>query len=170
MCNYPDNIYIVCNLPPDVCRLDGEDQYDQLKRTENIKMTFGDHSVEFTGRDFVRDIGMAIRYANDQYFNQDVCKRIVTDIAKDNLAGKTTSICIVTDVRFDNEVEALKDLGIIWRYVKPTIVNITREGYVYDGHVTENGNLPYDIRITNPGNSTYEQIVVDNINRIMYSE
>ena len=84
----------------DVCHLDGENQYDQLKRTENIKMIFGDHSVEFTGRDFVRDIGMAIRYANDQYFNQDVCKRIVTDIAKDNLAGKTTSICIVTDVRF----------------------------------------------------------------------
>ena len=102
-----------------------------------------------TGRDFVRNIGMLMRNYDDQQFN-----RYVEDKIKDNPKVNW----VVTDVRFPNEVELIKRLGGV-------LIEINREGYTYDQHVTESGKLPHDYLVDNDEN--FEDNLVKLINQLI---
>lgn len=102
-----------------------------------------------TGRDFVRNIGMLMRNYDDQQFN-----RYVEDKIKDN----PNTNWVVTDVRFPNEVELIKRLGGV-------LIEINREGYTYDQHVTESGKLPHDYLVDNDEN--FEDNLVKLVKQLM---
>ena len=80
--------------------------------------------------------------------------RYVEDKIKDN----PNVNWVVTDVRFPNEVELIKRLGGV-------LIEINREGYTYDQHVTESGKLSHDYLVDNDEN--FEDNLVKLINQLM---
>lgn len=128
------------------------DQLELLKRCSLIDFINHNTSQNYgscIGRDFVRNIGMLMRNYDDQQFNRYVENKI-----KDN----PNTTWVVTDVRFPNEVELIKRLGGV-------LIEIHREGYAYDHHVTESGELPHDHLVVNDEN--FEDNLVKLINQLM---
>lgn len=112
-------------IKEEVCKifgLEGEEEYDQFKRTF-VQFNLGggfDRSVH--GREVVREIGMLMRRYDENQF-----VRYVEDTIENGSAG----IWCITDLRFDNELDSIKNnLGGV-------VVKIKRGGFDFDGHVTE---------------------------------
>lgn len=129
------------------------DQYDLFKRTSVSYQLPGWHNHSVSGRDLVREIGMLMRGYDDFQFNAYVIDHVNT---------KDADLWVVTDVRFDNEFELMRDLDV-------PIIQITRPGCDYDGHATERGfaDKTVDFTIANDGSlsdlNTKTGIIVNNI-------
>ena len=128
------------------------EQLELLKRCTQLDVTNHETTGCYgsgPGRVFVRNSGMLMRTYDDQQFNRYVENKI-----KDN----PNTTWVVTDVRFPNEVELIKRLGGV-------LIEIHREGYAYDHHVTESGELPHDHLVVNDEN--FEDNLVKLINQLM---
>lgn len=113
-----------------------KDMLDILKRSKTISISDDEYRYGIlSGRDFVRNIGMMMRGYDDQQFNRYV---------KNQIESHPNTNFVVTDVRFDNEVELVRSLGGV-------IVKIDRPGYTYDHHITESGTINGDYLINNDG-------------------
>jgi dephospho-CoA kinase len=108
-----DSIQHIFNLP-------SREAYEVFKRGE-----FGGIS----GRHLVREIGMLMRGIHEEVFVQDLRARVEAD---------STKHYIVTDLRFQNEYEALQDLKRGGH--KVLVVEIIREGL---GSSNQNSNLQH---------------------------
>jgi len=106
-----------------IFELQSELEYDAFKRsTVNYTLHSGQNTpATVAGRRLVREIGMLMRSYDVNQFTQYV---------EDKIAEAPRATWIITDLRFDNEVSSIKKLGGL-------IIKIKREGYGYDGHVTE---------------------------------
>ena len=100
------------------------DQLNTIKRIDSIGIidyaydkTYG----QLTGRDLVRKIGMLMRNYDDQQFNRYV---------QEAIRSNPQSNYVVTDVRFNNEIAAVKTIG-------GYIIRVDRDSCKYDNHVTE---------------------------------
>ncbi len=107
---------------------------DRLKRASSIAITENIHEANKTystlsGRDFVRNFGMMMREYDEEQFNRYV---------EDFINYHPDENIVITDVRFQNEVNLIYKLG-------GTVIELYRDGYTYDGHITENSELqiPY---------------------------
>lgn len=146
-------------IKDEVCRifnLKGEAEYDMFKRT-TLKYTLGDYSKhEVEGRQAVREIGMLMRKYDEQQFVRYV---------EDTIRANPRSLWIVTDLRFDNELQSIK------QNLDGIVIKIKRNGYGYDGHVTET-EFPDEhchsvIHNTNLTLEQYNQLVVAEMNKIL---
>lgn len=113
------------------------EQYDKFKRTRvNFQLDgYLSHSVD--ARHLVREIGMLMRgYDVNQFITY-----VLNECRHD-----PTKLWIVTDLRFDNEYEMI-------RHLNGRVIKIEREGFYYDGHVTEQGfdDSSVDYKILNQG-------------------
>lgn len=116
---------------------DSTEQYDDFKRT-NVSYQLPKHlSHSVSARHLVREIGMLMRSYDERQFIE-----YVLGIIK----NEPDTVWLVTDLRFDNEYNALLQHGA-------RFVNITRPGCVGDGHVTEQGlqHKAVDYNIDNSG-------------------
>lgn len=102
------------------------DQYDLFKRTNLTYQLPGHltHSVE--GRHVVREIGMLMRGYDEDQFVRYVTSQI------NSATHDKERISVVTDMRFENEYQAMRQLGA-------KVVKIVRPDHHYDGHATEQG-------------------------------
>ena len=99
--------------------------YDFFKR--NIFCLSNESFIrQLNGRDILRSIGMGIRKIDGGYcFIRDANQKIV-----DN--SSSTDLFIITDLRFENELEWIK----LNNY---PIVKILKDNCTSDGHISENG-------------------------------
>ena len=114
--------------------LNSIDEYDTFKRSHLVMQALG--SVSFDGRHVVREIGMLMRRYDVNQFVEYVDQQIASD---------PNAIWVITDLRFDNELIHLQNLGA-------KIVKIDRPlGGIIDTHITERGfdNTLCDIIIEN---------------------
>lgn len=104
--------------------------YDVFKRS---LVTSNNHCVD--GRQVVREIGMMMRKYDVNQF---------VEYVDDKIASDEDSIWVITDLRFDNELVHLQNIGA-------KIVKIDRPLGVIDTHITERGfdNSVCDIIIEN---------------------
>lgn len=102
--------------------LANEKQYDLFKRSDVTYQLPGHFIQRVHGRQVVREIGMLMRGYDEGQFTRYVEKQITSTPG---------AIWCITDLRFDNELKSIQNnLGGI-------IVKIKRNGFQYDGHVTE---------------------------------
>lgn len=97
------------------------EEYDILKRST---LQWNSNS-NASGRHVVREIGMLMRGYDEDQFTRYVEKEITN-------SNEAWNIWVVTDLRFNNEYDLMKRFSA-------KIVKVTRPGYNYDGHVTEQG-------------------------------
>lgn len=104
--------------------------YDVFKRS---LVTSNNHSVD--GRQVVREIGMLMRKYDVNQF---------VEYVDDTIASNPDAIWLITDLRFDNELIHLQNLGA-------KVVKIDRPLGVIDTHITERGfdNSVCDVVIEN---------------------
>lgn len=141
----------------EICRifnLQGEEEYDQFKRTE---LTFNllDETNVVHGRQVVREIGMMMRSYNVNQF---------VDYVEREIEASPESIWCITDLRFDNELKSVRALDAV-------VVKILRAGVGYDGHVTEMEfpNSVCDYVVHNDGDiGEYEYEVVSLVEHVMH--
>jgi hypothetical protein len=109
-------------------------QYDTFKRSLLVS-----NSTSIDGRHVVREIGMLMRRYDVNQFVEYV----------DEMIASEDAIWVITDLRFDNELIHLQNLGA-------KIVKIDRPLGIIDTHITERGfdNSVCDVVIEN--NSTLE--------------
>jgi len=129
-------------------------EYDDFKRTtvefclpKQVTRDMQQYRVE--GRHLVRGIGMLMRKYDEKQFTNYVIGEI---------RYQPNDVWVVTDLRFDNEYLAMKNLGA-------KIINIKRPNYEYDGHITERGfndNL-VDYQVLNDGDLAYLKTRVNSV-------
>ena len=90
------------------------DEHKNDKNTPNYKLNYRQVLQQF-GTDFVRD---------------KISETFWVDVVNNTIAKDTNKNYTIDDVRFNNEVAILKDLGAV-------IFRIDRPGYKSDGHVSE---------------------------------
>lgn len=138
----------------DLFKFETTKEYDDFKRTavyfslpKSITRDMQQYQVE--GRHLVREIGMLMRRYDDKQFINYVVKEI---------EYCPNDVWVVTDLRFDNEWLALKQLGA-------RVINIKRPNYEYDGHITERGfnESLVDYQLLNDGDLAYLKTRVDSI-------
>lgn len=115
-------------------------EYDTFKRSIMVMESLG--GVSFDGRHVVREIGMLMRRYDVNQFVDYVDQQINSD---------PDAIWVITDLRFDNELIHLQNLGAkIVKIERPVLQSI-------DTHITERGfdNSVCDIVIENK--STLEE-------------
>lgn len=100
-----------------------EEQYDKFKRTRVNYDLPGHMTHSVSGRHVVREVGMLMRSYDENQFVKYV---------DDQINANPGYIWVVTDLRFDNEYNYLRDKGAY-------IVKVTRSGTHADGHITERG-------------------------------
>lgn len=105
--------------------LDSKDteQYDKFKRDLVMYNLPGYFSHRVPARHIVREIGMLMRSYDDNQFCQYVAGHMLRE---------PNHLWIVTDLRFGNELNMLRNMGAV-------IVRVKRPGYKPDGHITEQG-------------------------------
>ena len=126
---YPNRFQRVAFADPiknTICQIFGltVDQLNIVKRINDIAIVdnnTNEHYGHLSGRNLVREIGMLMRNYDDQQFN-----RYVENIIKSN----RDQDFIITDVRFDNEIELIKRIGGV-------VIRVDRDCCLYDNHVTE---------------------------------
>lgn len=129
------------------------DEYDVFKRTDLRFVLDGHCRTSIAGRHLVREIGMLMRSYDEQQFVRYVQEQIKVH---------PTKLWVVTDLRFQNELESMRALGA-------KIIKVKRDGYDYDGHVTETGfdDSEVDIVINNDGDvETLKQTVAETLDTI----
>jgi hypothetical protein len=124
-----------------IFELTDTNEYDLFKRT-NVELFSTDEQLSsktIEGRRVLREIGMLMRMYDESQFTKYVKKRI---------EKFPDSHVVVTDMRFDNELEMLRDVGA-------TLINITGGMHKGDAdlHVTERGfsSDTFDHLIKNDG-------------------
>ena len=129
-------------------------EYDDLKRTTvNFslpKQTTRDMQLyEVEGRHLVREIGMLMRKYDEKQF---------TNYVVNEIRYQPNDVWVVTDMRFDNEWLAMKQLGA-------KTINIKRPNYHYDGHITERGfnESLVDYQLLNDGDLPYLKTRVESV-------
>lgn len=130
--------HIGCDLNKDLKQQFQTQTLDTIKRLQTVSLIdnkTGQRYGEFTGRDLIRDIGMLMRGYDDTQFNEYV---------KNKITSNPNVNWIITDVRFENEIELIRQLG-------GKIIEIDRPGYTYDGHITESGVVKGDYHVFNNG-------------------
>jgi len=102
--------------------LNNESEYDTFKRS-TLYFNLDDGTPrEISGRQIVREIGMTmLKYDQNQYIQY----------VEDRITKYPDPIWIITDVRFPSESLSVKSI------LNGTLVKIKRNGFEYDGHVTE---------------------------------
>lgn len=126
------------------------DQLNTIKRVDNIAIVDYNSNIAYghlTGRDFVRKIGMLMRDYDDQQFN-----RYVTNMVKTNASTNY----VVTDVRFENEIQTVRDLG-------GYIIRVDRDCCDYDNHITERKIMHPDFVVKNNSSLQSFKIELKNI-------
>lgn len=132
--------------------LETEEEYDLFKRT-NLSYRVG-RDIVHDGRHVVREIGMMMRDYDPEQF-----VRYVESMIK----ASPNSIWCITDLRFQNELESINELG-------GYVVKIKRSGVEYDGHVTETefDSDVCDYEITNNASlEVYEHKVIEVFDNIL---
>lgn len=143
-----------------IFNLHGDEQYDMFKRSH---ITAQHHNVDWPslvrdvtqidGRHVVREIGMLMKSYDPHQFTTRLIKAIDYD-----------AIWCVTDVRFEDEISAIKTFG-------GAIVKIKRAGIDYDGHITEtefaDDRCDHVINNTTNNIEQYQTDVVDVFNDIV---
>ena len=146
-------------IKDEVCRifnLKSEIEYDMFKRT-TLKFTMQDYTRrEVDGRQAVREIGMLMRKYDSQQFVRYV---------EDTINANPQALWIITDLRFDNELESIKN------NLEGIVIKIKRNGFGYDGHITE---TEFDdeqcnsiIHNNNLTLQQYNELVVAEMNKIL---
>lgn len=143
----------------EVCRifnLKSETEYDMFKRT-SLKFTLSDYSKhEVDGRQAVREIGMLMRKYDEQQFVHYV---------EDTIRANPQALWIVTDLRFDNELQSIK------QNLDGVVIKIKRDGCHYDGHITEtefaDDQCTSVLHNSNLTLEQYNQLVVAEMNKIL---
>lgn len=159
---YPNRFQRVAFADPiknTICQIFGltVDQLNTVKRVTDIAIVdtnTNDHYGHLSGRDLVREIGMLMRNYDDQQFN-----RYVENIIKSN----PNQDFIITDVRFDNEIELIKRIGGV-------VVRVDRDCCLYDNHVTEQQCQNPDYIIDNNHDLQYYKDQITNIIEHLRSE
>ena len=140
-----------------IFNLEDEDQYDLFKRNDVSFLLPGYTPKRVPGRQVVREIGMMMRNYDEHQFTRYV---------EEQITSAPAAIWCITDLRFDNELKSIQDnLGGI-------IIKIKRDGFQYDGHVTETelSNDVCDSIIMNDGTlKQYEEKVVATMYAILDS-
>lgn len=116
---------------------DSVEQYDDFKRT-NVSYQLPKHLTHnVTGRHIVREIGMLMRSYDENQF---------VEYVQNKVRNAPETVHIVTDLRFENELHAMMQIGA-------KIVNVTRPNVNGDGHVTEQGiqSNAVDFTVVNDG-------------------
>lgn len=103
-----------------IFQLANEEEYDSFKQNV-LQFNIHDDVRVIDARHVVREIGMMIRRLRPEIYNDTIRERI--KVCPD-------CIWIITDVRFPDEAQLIKELGGI-------LIQIYRLGYGYDGHITE---------------------------------
>ena len=108
-----------------IFELQDEEQYDLFKRTTLMWALQRGQNYPDTvpGRQVVREIGMMMRSYDEQQF-----VKYVEDAVQSN---PDVDVWCITDLRFSNELHSIKN------NLNGLVVKILREGYTFDGHVTE---------------------------------
>lgn len=105
--------------------LNSIDEYDRFKRTHINYQLQGYFSHAVPARHLVREIGMLMRHYDEEQFVRYVVNKI--NSTRDDM------LWVVTDLRFDNELKAMKELGAkIVKIVRPEVTTA-------DNHITERG-------------------------------
>lgn len=143
----------ICNI----FDLQTEYQYDQFKRSDVTYQLPGYITHVIPGRHVVREIGMLMRSYDESQFVKYVERRIKID---------DDAVWFITDCRFQNEVDSVKQMGGI-------IVKIKRDVASYDGHVTETEIADTDCDFVIENNGTIEEFsdrIATFLNLILESE
>jgi hypothetical protein len=126
-----------------------ESEYDEFKRTL-VYADLANRSISQDGRHIVREIGMMMRDYNPNQF---------VDYVESTIKASPNSIWCITDLRFSNELESINNT------LNGCVVKIKRNGFLFDGHVTETEIDDKDCNriIHNDSNilGEYEQNVID---------
>lgn len=145
----------------EVCRifdLADESQYDLFKRT-NVQYTLpGYLSHNVHGRQVVREIGMLMRRYDEGQFVRYV---------EDEISKAPQAIWCITDVRFDNELQSIKNR------LNGILIKIKRSGVNFDGHATETEfadelctSVLYNTDLTL---LQYNDLVINHMNSILHT-
>lgn len=126
------------------------DDWDKLK--VNGVMSIGDGSIYRDVRDVVRDFGMALIDADETYLIRNAEAKL-----------QPFMLNIVTDVRFDREIDMIKRNGGL-------LIKIVRPGVGSDGHVTEQhlDDDKYDAIVVNDGDLDQLELRIANVCRCHY--
>lgn len=130
----------------------GFDRKDWDKLKVNGVMSLGDGSIYRDVRDVVRDFGMALIDADETYLIRNAEAKL-----------QPFMLNIVTDVRFDREIDMIKRNGGL-------LIKIVRPGVGSDGHVTEQhlDDDKYDAIVVNDGDLDQLERRVANVCRCHY--
>ena len=132
-----------------------EEQYDLFKRTK-VEYRLPGYLTHFVdGRRIVREIGMLMRKYDEDQFTQYV---------QDQIKADPEAIWCITDLRFDNELASIRQIGGI-------VIKIKRGGVDFDGHVTEtefdNKDCDYVIHNVDLSLEQYNQLAVKEMKKIL---
>lgn len=140
-----------------IFELQDEEQYDLFKRTNMSYQLPGYMNHIVPGRQVVREIGMMMRSYNEQQF-----VKYVEDAVQSN---PDVDVWCITDLRFSNELHSIKN------NLNGLIVKILREGYTFDGHVTEteidSSECDYVIRNGSNDIEIYNRAIITTMEHIL---
>lgn len=112
-----------------VCKifdLDSEEDYDIFKRINlEYYLRYNVNTMEkvlVEGRKVVREIGMLMRSYDPRQF---------VSYVEDTIRRDPYAVWCVTDLRFQNEYDSIRAV------LGGVVVKVKRDGYEFDGHITE---------------------------------
>ena len=131
--------------------LETESEYDLFKRA-SIEYTLSDSVKKVAdGRNIVREIGMLMRNIDSDQFTRRVWDEINLDMGAD---------WVVTDLRFDNELEFMREMGAL-------VVKIKSPETSHDDHITERGFEDSECDIIIDNNGSLDDLTVKVISLIL---
>ena len=127
-----------------------DNDVDVFKRCD-VTMQFGDKTMSAPGRHIYREIGMLMRSYDPEQFI-----RYVDDVVS---SGTSEDVWVITDVRFPNEVEYVRNKGGV-------IILVERDGCTYDHHPSEQLISHYDYKIINTSMDELTKNVFDVLKKL----
>lgn len=130
----------------DLFGLKDTDEYDKFKRTFVTYQLPDCFSKQVQGRHLVREIGMLMRGYDEQQF---------VEYIKSTLLKEKDKIWVITDLRFENERQMVKELGGV-------VVKVPNEKkYSADTHITEKGFSSNNIDYILPNHGTTDMLLIN---------
>lgn len=128
-----------------IFNLDGTEAYDTFKRCD---LTYINNSTTHSipGRHIVREVGMLMR---------SYCKSQFVEYVRKQIESRPNKIWVITDLRFDNELEMVKSLGGIVVKVANNRLSNT------DEHITEKGFDADVIDYVIPNHGTKNMLLIN---------
>lgn len=124
-----------------------KDKYHEIT-IEDLK----EHSLNELLYDTINNIGIKIRTLM-QYYGTEICRNhLDQQIWIKSVMGKAANIadryglCIIPDVRFNNEADSIMNCSLYGGVIK-----INRDNCVQTNHSSEIMDIPYDIELDNNG-------------------